>query len=349
MLTINISYNEIFFILSLYLQLSTSQQKQDSFYHNSYSMLFNDKLVEISRIIGPEFKNIFQLALKSQKYPGDLLLFHVNGFYDEYTDSIQHSGTRRFDPHVIGLGREGHSEADHYNFIHHYRTTNVLKIPYQEHVDNVKWDQKRKKEIETIVRAEELSIQVEMLIYLKIWESDSIIKKLYELAQILLGKPYDWYFKIGKGNGKYNYFQKRHEIMRKHIRDAIQGVCPTFSQILKDTYKSQVRNAIAHSQYWFLNRQISLNNYDKNDPGSTLHSVSFDEWVDMFHNTLNIHNQLIWLSKTVNEHYAKIANENDNKVLVRITEKDGYTYDRYLYYRDTFQDWGWYPANQTKI
>jgi len=308
-------------------------------------MLFSDKLLEKEKIVAPEFKNIFQLALKSQIHPGDLLLFHVNGFYDEYMASIKHTAKKQFDPHVIGLGREGHSEADHYNFIHHYRTTNVLQIPYQEHVSNVKWDPQRKQEIETILKAEELSIQVEMLIYLKFWEADSSIKKLYELSQILLGKSYDWYFKIGKGDGIYNYFQKRHEIIRIHIRDAIQGVCPMFSQILKDAYKSQVRNAIAHSQYWFSNRQISLNNFDKDDPGSNLHSVSFDEWVDIFHVTLNIHNQLIWLSKTVNQHYAKIAGENENKVLVRITEKDGYTYDRYLYYRDTFQDWGWYPAN----
>ena len=181
-------------------------------------MLFSDKLFEKEKIVAPEFKNIFQLALKSQKHPGDLLLFHVNGFYDEYMASIKHTATKQFDPHVIGLGREGHSEADHYNFIHHYRTTNVLQIPYQEHVSNVKWDPQRKQEIESILKAEELSIQVEMLIYLKFWEADSSIKKLYELSQILLGKSYDWYFKIGKGDGIYNYFQKRHEIIRIHIR-----------------------------------------------------------------------------------------------------------------------------------
>jgi hypothetical protein len=312
-------------------------------------MLFNDKLLEKEVIVAPVFKNIFKGALKSQAHPGDLLLFYVNGFYDEYTDSIKQNGTNQFDPHVIGLGREGHSEADHYNFIHHYRTTNVFKLPYQDHLNNVKWDPQKKKEIDAIIRLEELSIQIEMLIYLKFWEADASIKKLYELSQILTGKPYDWYFKIGKGNGKYNYFPKRHEIIRKHVRDVIQSVCPDFAQILGDSYKSQVRNAIAHSQYWFLNRQISLNNYDQNDPGASLRNITFDEWVNMFHLTLNIHNQLIWLGQSVNEHYAKIALKNGNKVLVHITEKDGYTYDRNLFYRDSFQDWGWYPADQTKV
>ena len=46
-------------------------------------MIFLDILKKTSEQIAPEIDRLFQLALANQQHEGDLLLFYVNGFYDE--------------------------------------------------------------------------------------------------------------------------------------------------------------------------------------------------------------------------------------------------------------------------
>jgi hypothetical protein len=303
-------------------------------------MIFRDKLDEKLDLLKPEFEKIFQFGLKSQSHHSDLLLLHVNGFYNDYLDSVNQKSPQKFNPHVIGWNDERHSEA-HYNFIHQYRTTSIVKFTFNEHLTNVKWDSTKSKEIDQIIKTEEISIQLEMLIYLKFWEADFLLKKLYELTRIILGEPYDWYFKIGKGDGIYNYFEKRHEIIRIHVRDRIKEIFPVLYQCINNTYRSQIRNAIAHSQYWFHGREIRFNNYLKNDQNSSLKGVSFNDWIDVFHNMLILHNQLIWLDKRINEYYGAIAQNNDDIIPIRIIPKVGDSYEMNLYYRASFKDWGW--------
>jgi hypothetical protein len=171
----------------------------------------------------------------------------------------------------------------------------------------------------------------------------SLIKKLFELVNILNGKPYDWYFKIGNGTGLYNYFGKRHEIIRIQIRDRIKNISPILYNFINETYKSQIRNVIAHSQYWFHSRQIMFNNKIENNPFCSLGGLSFEDWVDVFHNTLILHNQLIWLNKRINEFYGQISLKNNNIALIQVNPKNGSPYEHVLYYRDYYKDWGFSP------
>jgi hypothetical protein len=62
------------------------------------------------------------------------------------------------------------------------------------------WREERQKEIDELTKIESYSIQMEMLIYLKIWEADLFIKKMYQLVRLNEGQAYDWHFGISESN-----------------------------------------------------------------------------------------------------------------------------------------------------
>ncbi|WP_026969408.1 hypothetical protein [Algoriphagus terrigena] len=305
-------------------------------------MIFKDRLDEKRKLIRPEIDRLIDIAWEKQAHKGDLLLFHVNGFYQEdmliWNESHPES---KLNPHVIGPGAEGHSEQSHYSFIHKYRTTNISNLTYPEYLKLHDWTQERNKEIEELVDIEETSIQLEMLIYLKFWEADMIIKKLYQFARALNGEFYDWYFKVSESNRDRTSTGTRQDIIRKKIRDRVEPHSETLYRIIKDTYKTQIRNSIAHSNYSFLGRHIHPNNSIKDDPNASIKALSFDDWIDMFHNTLSLHNEYLRMDTLINERYVEIASKNDNLMEILVTEKDGKQYPLYLEYRPEWNDWNY--------
>lgn len=304
-------------------------------------MIFKDKLEDISNKITPEFKKLINLAWLNQTYYSDLLLIHINGFYESDIIKWNAGNSIKLNPHVIGPGKEGHSEITHYEFINKYRQSFIYDKPYTEYLREVDRSIEKPQRIETLVDIEETTIQIEMLIYLKFWEADLIIKKLYQLARLINKENYDWYFKILESSRDKTATGTRQEIIRNKIRDKIKPYSETIYQLIKKTYISQLRNAIAHSKYSFLGRNIHLNNYIKSDPASQLGSISFDDWVDIFHSTLVLHNEYLDMNNFINKLYGEIASENDNTLTVRIIEKNNKEYKLPVEYRYKWKDWNY--------
>lgn len=302
-------------------------------------MIFIDKLKEREKILNPEFDRLIDLAWKNQSHKGDLLLVHINGFYEESISKNNALSDKKYNPHVIGLGPEGHSELAHYSFINKYRTTNISKLNYSEYLKLHEYTPERSKEIDELVDLEETSIQLEMLVYLKFWEADMIIKKLYQFVRILHGEPYDWYFKVQESSRDKNSSGSRQDIIRLKIRDRLQKHSQIVCYLITNTYKTQIRNSIAHSNYSFLGRNIHPNNFIEGDPFAQLRYITFDDWIDIFHNTLVLHNQYIRMNNEINNFYAGIAKKNGNEMEIRITEKNGKQYPVILEYRPEWEDW----------
>ncbi|MDP4210963.1 MAG: hypothetical protein Q8928_19345 [Bacteroidota bacterium] len=301
-------------------------------------MIFKDKIEYWGKILHPEFVRLLDFALKNQSHIGDLLLFHVNGFYQELLDDFTSVEGRKLNPHVIGPGMDGHSEQTHYDFIDQYRQTNIAASLFSEYSEQIKFNPERQKEIDELVYFESTTIQIEMLIYLKIWEADLTIKKMYEFVRILNGEPYDWYFKVAESSRDKNCTGTRQDIIRLLIRDKVKTISPVLYDWIKDSYKTQIRNSIAHSNYAIFGRNISLNNFIANDPASQMTSLEFNDWTDIFHKTLVLHNELIWLSNTINDVYGSKALEN-YPIHISVTELLGKKYSFELEYRQEYKDW----------
>lgn len=112
-----------------------------------------------------------------------------------------------------------------------------------------------------------------------------LIKIMKQLVNLANGNTYDFYLNIPK----HNRDGSKQEIIRKQIRDEAKVICPDFYNIVKDTYLTQLRNAIAHSQYYISGKDIVYLNYSKNKKAHCpINSLSFKEWAKYIHNTLLI-------------------------------------------------------------
>jgi hypothetical protein len=304
-------------------------------------MLFTDILNKKTQELQPEFDKLFDDILKNQTHDGDLLLTRINGFY--YPEANNWDNTLVKNSYMIGPNTEGHSDHWHYKFIHNYRQNAIANVSYEDYLKKFEWSEARAKEIEVLTESEATSIQLEMLIYLKIWEADLFIKKLYQLTKLSLGEPYDWHFKIKESSrDTSNTTGKREEIIRLKIRDRIKDKYPNLFAAIKNAYKTQIRNSIAHSNYYFIGRYIHPSNFIKNDAASQIQVLSFNEWIDMFHDTMVIYNQLIRFSHLIDNVYSKAAHDNNLLFEVRLNRIDPIEKTEYyiLKYRPEFNDWG---------
>lgn len=303
-------------------------------------MLFKDILEVKGQVIMSEIERLFNLALKNQVHEGDLLLLLVNGWYNEDSVQFKTNDGKKFSPYVIGPGGEGHSAQAHYKFIHQYRTGYIHDLDFSEYLKLFEFSPERKDEIDKLIDTEEITVQLEMLIYLKIWEADLTIKKLYQLTRVLCGEDYEWHFKVSESGRDTTSVGTRQEVIRKLVRDKIKPKSLIIHDAIQGAYKTQIRNSIAHSNYSFLGRNIHPNNFVKADKAPQLRFLSFDDWVDMFHTTLMLHNALTGLDNMIRQHYAKLAEQGKN-LEVKIIEPATRQYTMQVEYRPEWEDFKW--------
>lgn len=309
-------------------------------------MLFNEKLNEIGKKLSPEFDKLFKKVSSSQSHTGDLLLIQENGLY--YPDVHSWNNLKeKMSPYMIGPGFERLSYNTHYEFIHSYRTTSIANIKIDDYLKELEYKPEKRKEIDQLKEFEGQSIQFEMLLYLKIWEADFFIKTFYQIARLLNSEPYDWHFKVAESNRDSEATGNRQKIIREKIRNRFKEEFPIIYEAFKLAYNTQIRNSIAHSKYSILSRAIRLNNYIEKDSASQLQSISFDDWIELFHTTLMIYNEQIGFINKSKKYYSEIAKENNNIIQVRINRKDPeerieYHYLEYKEFSEDFGRWSWF-------
>lgn len=208
-------------------------------------MLFTESIEKEQPRFTSAIEKNFELAYKNQTHPQDMLLvLKHTSFYDTI-------GKRDY---IIGPAEQGFAFFETFNFIDNYGSNNCYKFAEFEKLLNSK-DHEEKQKTNEIIK---IKLYQEHFIYLKFWESDYIIKLLYQLTRLVNKKDYDWDYKVPELG--------RHKVIRKEIRDRLTKTNPELYKILKETYKPQIRNAIAHSQFFVMGKATHLLNYDLN-PG----------------------------------------------------------------------------------
>ncbi|MBK9329911.1 MAG: hypothetical protein IPM95_11560 [Sphingobacteriales bacterium] len=96
-------------------------------------------------------------------------------------------------------------------------------------------------------------IDIELMIYTHLWESDFHIKFLKQLTNLIRKKEFDWINKVGYNRQKY---------CRDEIIDRLKKESNNIKEVFDIIYNSQFRDAFAHSQYRILNEEIEFLNYE---------------------------------------------------------------------------------------
>lgn len=282
-------------------------------------MLFTDQLNIKQGLLRPELDRIFEDLISTSQQSCDLhwsdpVLISLNGKFDE---SIHANPAAGLSPYTLGVQTEGFSHQTHYEFIHAYRTSHLHGVGLTTYLelhrnsDNV--DRSR------LEYDEKMTIQMEMLLYLKIWEGDLFIKQWYQILRLLNGENYNWHFKIAESNRVPNATGVRHEIIRIMVRDRLANY-PNLQSAIRNAYLTQIRNSIGHSNYFMVGRTIDLNNRIPNDPAHQLRVISFNEWIVKFHDTMIIYDESLRLIRRISDHFITQI-DNNNQIDIRINRE----------------------------
>ena len=212
-------------------------------------------------------RKAFEFGKANEKDENDYYLFLCNATYIE-----NYEGTN-VSPYVIDNRMDYLIDSHRLDFL-----TKYLKTYYSFSEFNTS-DSKE-------------SLTMEMMMYTHIWESKNFLKQLIKLLDLCNGNEYRWSYEIPDAqNG-----DSKQLLIRDTIRDGFKAKSLEIADIMTSGYRSQFRNAFAHSDYSFgLNEdKINLHNY-KTD-SYEVQSVGIDEWTKFFCNSflLNYHFQNIY-------------------------------------------------------
>jgi hypothetical protein len=305
------------------------------------NMLFNEILKEKFDTLSPLFNALFDLAIKNQTHSGDLLLVMEHALLAEERDLDDPEKQKLY--YNIGTGMDYHCETASHDFIRQY-IRSVIDMSYTDYKALHRYSAERSEEIDEIVFEESNTIQTEMLIYLKIWEGEAFLKKMYQVSRLINGMDYDWHLMIGFGGQRTSGIMERFEVIRA-LKENLKEKAPGLFNVVKRTHWSQLRNAIAHSQYAMLGRHIVLNNYVHGKVEHKL-GLDFDEWVDVFHETLTIFTLYEMFFNRVREYYYELTLPHNLKKEIRVQRRfpEERSFLLVLHSNEHLKDWSPYPG-----
>lgn len=133
---------------------------------------------------------------------------------------------------------------------------------------------------------------IELMIFTHFWESKYIINLLAQIAGITIGEEFD--LEIYKKHPYYDYDLKNPSTTKKsnvkiykyiteRIKKKFINSNLKIGQLFPKLYNSQIRNAFAHSDFYFSDseKKIYFKNYKPNKNHS-IESITFDEWTERF-------------------------------------------------------------------
>jgi hypothetical protein len=257
---------------------------------------------------------LFQHCIKKEIRPNEFLIFLENGHVNNALEE-----NSRFSKYVIGQGEEGINDADRMAFVEWF-----LSIPFEKRYALAK-NLQEKHDIRKI------STSLSMMVYTHFWESKVFQRTLRLLALLSEGKDYDWELVCRP--------KKTYGFIRDNIRNVFQAQRLKIYDIIKKCYRSQVRNAFAHSDYHLTHDRVYLDNYNPQEEHSIkyLKNEEFDELIIM---TILIHH---CITIKVDEYREKLGKENPDREIF-IPENGGE--NRKIHYRQTGSIYRWLWPNQ---
>jgi hypothetical protein len=261
---------------------------------------------------------LFKTAFTNQMHENDLVLVLINGTKNNYPEET----LKRLKITNYQIGHD----------IVHFRYSTFIDFFNQYKMIR---DEEDYEDIENKQLFHETMIQMQLLSYMKFWETDLILKRLLNLSRLCQKKEYLWDIKQKELNN-------RRKLVKDEIQEPIQTLCPKFYAFIDDVYSRQLRNAIAHSQYYIIFDEISLTNMDENQYYH-LNNISYSRWDEIFTKIILMHNHMISNLNKYHSFYVKKVKEKHNGLLVYFPEKtnNGLNKTAWIKYDDKRMQWYW--------
>lgn len=228
-------------------------------------------------------EELFDHCIEKQTRENDFLLFLENGHLNpgENPDDMN--------SYWIGQGHAGMRDRDRMAFVDWF-----IQIPFERLVSEAK-----NKQEEFEIRQQSTSLS--MMLYTHFWESKVFLRRLRLLAILCEGKEYDWNLVVRP--------KETYTFIKNEIRGVFENHGLKIYEIIKRTYKSQLRNAFAHSDYYLSGGKVYLENYDKTKPWSIEH-ITFGEFDEIISLTLLIHHALV---TKIDDYKKKLGSDKSDR------------------------------------
>ena len=285
-------------------------------------MIFQETLLKYNDYVREAVDELFLNSFTNQQNETDLLL--VKNDYPEET--LRRLKISNFQ---IGPDSISYRYNSFYKFIDQYRDKVFKKVEHKTELDKNSF--KRDYFYHYLV-------EHELLIYMKFWESDLILRRLYNLARLARGQSYEWQY-------NQDFFNARRTLVRDEIQKDLDKISPKFNQLIDEIYSRQIRNAIAHSQYYLMYDSINLTNNEESQHYK-LGTISYSDWEILFHKNILLYNHLIRCTNDYSVRYQKNVKGKHFGLMIVFPEKDPKGNDKtgWLKYDDTYGKWNWnYP------
>jgi hypothetical protein len=260
-------------------------------------MIFYELLEKYKPEVEAAIAQLFDTAFKNQEVENDLLLVLIHGFKVKNPDDWERQG---YSPYVVGPDHVGFEEDAFYHFFHSYRSN----VANKQNFDSLKNEEANHQ----FLKDEQLTINLEFLIYLKIWENDFFLRQLFNLIRLCNGESYNWEFKP-------KIFDSREVLISNKITARAQKVCPLFFTLMQDVYSAQIRGAIAHSKFYFSGNYISLTNKHFRE-GFNIGALGIEDWYIKFNKSVLLYNEMLGQRSRWLNYYTQLAKELHNGVAV---------------------------------
>lgn len=288
-------------------------------------MLFEETINEYKDEVETAVGQLYEKAYQNQVYDTDLLLVLENGLKKDYDEATLKR--LKMSPYQIGQDFIGFRYITFYQFINYYRSGVKSKEDFFKGFD----DDKTKESFLDFYR------DFQLLLYMKFWETDLILRRLSNLSNLAQGKPYYWEY-------SQKVFNKRRNLIQDEIQKPLEDICPLFYKLIDEIYCNQIRNAVAHSQYYYLYKSIYLTNKEENQYYK-LNGISYDDWEIMFTKLMLLYNYLIGNYNKYQSIYQYEVKDKHFGLLIYFLEKDykGLEKTGWVKYDFHHKRWYWNP------
>ncbi|MFD1315347.1 hypothetical protein [Namhaeicola litoreus] len=212
-------------------------------------MIRRNDFIQIRKEVDLAVNEAFDFAKKNEKNKNDYILFLARSSYDTVVNKT------KFNPWQLE-----NSKVELYD---RHRVDFLLQYLNQQYgfLSENSTDSK-------------FSLGIELMIYTHLWESKHNLGNFKKLADLCDSREYDWNVVVPS--------ESKYKFVKNHIREVFRKHNLKIYDVIKDSYKSQLRNAFAHSQYHFGldSHSIFLENYEENN--QPIKSLTFDDWTIIF-------------------------------------------------------------------